>query len=173
LRNAGCARLIPKQRTGFMLQFFVRGVAPLLLAAGAGGAAAHEYRVGGILVDHPVIRVASPAAKTGAGFLTITNSGRSADRLLSVTTSASARSDLHGTTSSNGVMQMRAQAGGVPVPAGGKVTFQPGGLHVMFIGLKQAMPAGTMVDAVLRFEKAGSVAVKFKAEGAADAAHHH
>lgn len=156
-----------------MLQFFLRGVAPLLLAVGASGAAAHDYRAGAIKIDHPVIRVASPAAKTGAGFLTIANTGRTADRLLSVTTAAAARSDLHGTVNSGGVMQMRAQAGGVPVPAGGTVTFQPGGLHVMFIGLKQAMPPGTMVDAVLRFEKAGNVAVKFKAEGAADAAHHH
>jgi hypothetical protein len=149
------------------------GIGAGLMALAAGPALAHEYRAGAISIDHPVLRVSSPAAKTGAGYLVVANTGRTADRLLSVTTAAATRSDLHGTTSSGGVMQMRAQGAGVPVPAGATVTFQPGGLHVMFIGIKQPLPAGTMVDAVLRFEKAGSVAVKFKAEGAADAAHQH
>lgn len=133
---------------------------------------AHEYNAGALLVDHPVIRVASPVSKTGAGFMTITNKGKAADRLLSVTTTASARSDLHGTVNQGGIMQMRAQAGGVPIPAGSKVVFAPGGLHVMFIGLKAAVPPGQMIKARLTFERAGSIDVAFKAETAAGSHHH-
>lgn len=133
---------------------------------------AYETRVGALLVEHPVLRVASPVSKTGAGFMTITNTGKMADRLLSVTTAASTRSDLHGTINQGGVMQMRAQAGGVPIPASGKVVFAPGGLHVMFIGLKAAIAPGQMITARLTFEKAGSVDVVFKAETAAGAAQH-
>lgn len=134
---------------------------------------AHEYKAGALLVDHPVLRVASPVSKTGAGFMTITNSGKSADRLLSVTTTASNRSDLHGTVNQSGVMQMRAQSGGVPIPAGGKVAFAPGGLHVMFIGLKTAITPGQMIKARLTFERAGAVDVAFKAETAAATSHQH
>jgi copper(I)-binding protein len=135
-------------------------------------AMAHDYRVGDLHIDHPVLRVASPVSKTGAGFMTIRNSGSTADRLLSVTTAASSRSDLHGTFNQGGVMQMRAQSGGVPIPQGGTVRFAPGGLHVMFIGLKAAVPPGQTVKARLIFEKAGAVDVAFKAETAAGTPSH-
>jgi hypothetical protein len=133
---------------------------------------AHEYKAGALLVDHPVIRVASPVSKTGAGYMVITNKGKAADRLLSVTTAASTRSDLHGTINAGGIMQMRAQAGGVPIPAGGTVRFAPGGLHVMFIGLKAAAPPGQMIKARLTFARAGSVDVAFKAETASGSHNH-
>ena len=133
--------------------------------------AAHDYRAGALRIEHPVIRVASPVSKTGAGYLTITNTGKTPDRLLSVTTSAAARSDLHGTVQRGNVMQMRAQVGGVPVPAGARISFAPGSLHVMFIGLKAPLPAGRRIKARLTFEKAGSVDVEFKAEAAATHKH--
>ena len=145
--------------------------AALALALASAGSA-HEYKVGALHIDHPVIRVASPASKTGAGFMTISNWGRVADRLLSVSTDASNRADLHGTIQQGNVMQMRAQAGGVAIPAGGKLVFAPGGLHVMFIGLRAAVPAGRMVKARLIFERAGTVDVMFKAEAAGQAHQH-
>lgn len=148
----------------------------LLLAvalAMAAPAAAHDYRVGRLTINHPVLRVASPVSKTGAGFLAITNRGTTADRLVAVNTAASARADLHGTLQTGNVMQMRAQTGGVPIPAGATVKFAPGGLHVMFIGLKTAMSPGTMLKARLVFEKAGPVDVQFKTETAAGGNHQH
>lgn len=147
-----------------MLALAVAGAAPVL---------AHEYRHGALLIDHPVIRVSSPAAKTGAGYLAITNSGKEPDRLLSVTTTAATRSDLHGTTAKGNVMMMREQAGGVPVPAGGTVRLAPGGLHVMFIGLKAPVPDQRRIQARLTFEKAGPVDVEFRVEAAGDGGHHH
>jgi copper(I)-binding protein len=135
-------------------------IAGLLLGLSA-PSLAHEYKAGALLVDHPIIRVASPESKTGAGFMTITNKGKAADRLLSVSTAASGRSDLHGTLNEGGVMKMRAQAGGVPIPAGGKVSFAPGG------------QPGQMIKARLMFEKARPVDVAFKAETAASAQHDH
>lgn len=135
-------------------------------------AAAHAYRVGTIHIDHPVIRVASPASKTGAGFMVIHNRGPQADRLLSVTTDAANRSDLHGTVAAGPVMQMRAQADGVALPPGGRVALAPGGLHVMFIGLKAPVPEGRMIKARLTFARAGTVEVAFKAEAAATSHQH-
>ncbi|OSZ72574.1 hypothetical protein CAP39_04430 [Sphingomonas sp. IBVSS1] len=135
-------------------------------------AAAHDYGVGPIHIDHPVIRVASPASKTGAGYMVIRNRGGVADRLVAVVTDAANRSDLHGTVAQGQVMQMRSAAGGVALPPGGSVAFAPGGLHVMFIGLKAPVPAGRMIKARLTFARAGSVDVMFKAETAASAHQH-
>ena len=128
-------------------------------------AAAHEYRSGQLIISHPVLRVASPVSKTGAGYMTISNNGKVADRLLSVATTAATRSDLHGSFAQGNVMQMRAQAGGVPIPAGGRVAFAPGGLHVMFIGLKSPLPVGTRLKAQLHFQQAGRVNVEFTTQG--------
>lgn len=149
-------------------------LAMALAVATSAPAAAHDYRLGALTIDHPVIRVASPVSKTGAGFMAITNRGTVPDRLVAVETAVSTRADLHGTISEGGIMKMRAQDGGVPIPPGATVSFAPGGLHVMFIGLKSAVPPGTMVTARLRFERAGSIDVRFKAQGpAAGPGHQH
>jgi copper(I)-binding protein len=148
-------------------------MAAALTALLASAAAAHDYKLGDLHIDHPVIRVAHPAARTGAGFMTIMNHGKTADRLVAVETAASTRADLHGTFREGNVMRMRAQASGVVIPAGGSVTFAPGGLHVMFIGLKAAVPNGSSIRGSLRFEKAGTIEVAFKAEAAATPSHQH
>ena len=45
----------------------------------------------------------------------------------------------------------------VPVNAGGQVAFQPGGLHVMLVGLQQDLQPGDHFTITLNFEKAGPV----------------
>ena len=54
----------------------------------------------------------------------------------------------------NGVMKMTPQER-VDVPARGQVSFKPGGLHVMLIGLRQELKPGDKFPVTLRFEKAG------------------
>jgi copper(I)-binding protein len=58
-------------------------------------------------------------------------------------------------------MARMRQVKGVDVPAQGKAVLAPGGYHVMFIKLKGPLTEGAEVPAVLTFEKAGEVAVKF------------
>ena len=137
-------------------------LAALMLAAPV---VAREVRHGAISIGNPVLRMASPVSKTGAGYLVITNRGKTADRLLSVTTTAATRADLHGSFAQGNVMQMRSAAAGVPVPAGGRVVFAPGGLHVMFIGINAPLPAGRQVRARLYFQRAGRIDIAFVAQG--------
>ena len=73
------------------------------------------------------------------------------------------------------VMRMR-QVEAIEVPAGQRVELKPGGLHLMLMGLKQALPAGTRLPLKLRFERAGEVQVELAVEAAgarAAPAHHH
>jgi copper(I)-binding protein len=127
-------------------------------------ALAHGYKAGSLEIGHPWARATPKAAPVGAGFLTITNTGTTPDRLTAVAAGVSSRVELHEMSMEGGVMKMRALADGIVVPAGGRVELKPGGFHVMFIGLKDAFEAGKTFKGTLQFEKAGPVEVEFAIE---------
>lgn len=116
-------------------------------------AAAEEFKVGALTIDNPWAR-ASTGPVAGA-FLTIQNSG-DADRLVAIGSDAASQVQVHVTEKQGDVMKMRA-VDAVDVPAHGSVALQPGGMHIMLIGLKGPLQAGAQVPLTLRFEKAGEV----------------
>ncbi|MFM8988248.1 MAG: copper chaperone PCu(A)C, partial [Alphaproteobacteria bacterium] len=65
------------------------------LVAGMPPARAHDYTQGDLRIGHPWTRATAPSAKVGAGYMTIANGGASADRLVSASTPASARVEIH------------------------------------------------------------------------------
>jgi copper(I)-binding protein len=105
----------------------------------------------------------------GGGFLAITSPV--ADRLVGGTTPVSARFELHTMSMQGDVMQMR-EIESIELPAGQKVELKPGGLHVMFIGIKQPLTVGSKVPVTLKFEKAGEVKVEFTVASRPAAAEH-
>jgi len=64
----------------------------------------------------------------------------------------------------DGVMTMRPLPDGLMLPAGGEVALEPGGYHLMFIGLKKMLKQGDSFAGTLTFEKAGTVEVSFTVE---------
>ena len=70
------------------------------------------------------------------------------------------RVELHSMNMKGDVMEMR-QVDAIELPAGKTVELKPGGLHLMFMGLKQPLAVGSKVPVTLRFEKAGDVNVEF------------
>ncbi len=126
-------------------------------------ATAHDYRVGDISIAHPMSFATPPGAIAGAGYMAITNAGDVDDRLVSIT-SAFPKTMVHKTQVVDGVSGMRHQTDGIVIPAGETVTFEPGGLHVMFMGLEKPMKEGEENAATLTFEKSGPVEVLFKVE---------
>lgn len=125
---------------------------------------ADPVRIGPITVDHPWSRATPPAATTGAGYLELSNSGSTDDRLVSASSPAAAETQIHEMTVANGVMTMRQLAGGLAIPTGSEIVLKPGGYHVMLIDLKRPLKAGEDVPVTLRFEKAGSVDVALHVE---------
>jgi copper(I)-binding protein len=93
----------------------------------------------------------------GAAYLTITNNGDDADRLVSAETGMAGVVEIHEVKMSGGVMQMSPLADGLEIPAGETVTLEPGGYHMMLIGLTESLLAGEEYTLVLTFEKAGEV----------------
>lgn len=143
------------------------GIAVFALAlsfAGLHSAFAHEFKLGNIEIDHPWSRATPPGAKVAGGYFTIVNHGSAPDRLVSVTSDISAKAEVHEMAVKDGVMTMRPVAGGLDIPAGGKIELKPGGYHLMLMGLKQPAKAGESFPATLTFEKAGSVTVEFQVE---------
>ena len=107
----------------------------------------------------------------GGGFMTITNKGAEADRLVSIAApEVSDDVQIHEMAVENNVMKMRQLPEGIEIPAGGTVELKSGGLHVMFMKIKHPFKEGESFKATLTFEKAGPVEVNFKIEAARPAA---
>jgi copper(I)-binding protein len=144
------------------------GIAALAFAlvfSGAQSVFAHEFKVGDLEIGHPWSRATPAGAKVAGGYFTITNNGSAPDRLVSISSDISDKAELHEMGVKDGVMTMRPVAGGLEIPAGGKVALAPGGYHLMFIGLKRQPKQGETFSATLTFEKAGAVSVDFAVEG--------
>lgn len=95
----------------------------------------------------------------GGGYVSITNTGRVADRLVGGSTPAARRVELHAMTMEGDVMRMR-QIDAIDLPPGRQVKLEPGGLHLMLIDLTAPLKTGASVPLTLRFEKAGEVPVQ-------------
>lgn len=102
-------------------------------------------------------RAMLPGQKVGGGYVTITNNGSEDDRLLSATTPASGRMEIHEMAVVDDVMKMRNLPEGLPLPAGETVELKPGSYHLMFMEVEEPFEEGGMVPVVLTFEKAGEV----------------
>jgi copper(I)-binding protein len=81
------------------------------------------------------------------------------DVLASAESAACSVVELHETTMSDGVMSMQHLPQGIPIPAGETVSLEPGGLHVMCMGVERALVEGENIDVQLQFESAGVVTV--------------
>ncbi len=102
----------------------------------------------------------APTAMAGGGFLTITNAGDQDDTLIGIRADFP-RVELHTTEFTDGVARMM-HLDAIPVPAGETVSLEPGGLHVMFMGLRgNPLEEGETIPATLIFENAGEVEITF------------
>lgn len=144
-----------------------------IMAAPCGATQAHDYKKGDLHIDHPWARPTPPSAKNGALYMEVRNGGAQSDTLTAVKTTLAAAVELHATLNEDGVMKMRRIEHGVEVPAGGSVKFEPGGFHVMLIGLAEPLQEGARHPVTLVFQKAGEISVDIKVEkGPASGAHH-
>jgi copper(I)-binding protein len=87
-----------------------------------------------------------------AMYVTLTNSKAAADTLLSAEVAAAARVELHETfESGEGMRGMRELTGGVPLAPTDVVALEPGGKHVMLMGLTEDLTTGDTLSATLVF----------------------
>jgi copper(I)-binding protein len=96
---------------------------------------------------------------TGAAYLTITNNGDEADRLIGASSDAAVVVEIHDMVVEDEVMSMIHLEDGLEIPAGESVVLEPMGLHVMLVGLNYSLMPGESFDITLTFERAGEVTV--------------
>lgn len=116
---------------------------------------------GDIMVMDPYARASSPAAKAGAAFMVLHNTGTQDDRLIGATTEASKLTQLHThVDDGNGVMKMIHVHEGFEIKAGEKLMLERGGNHVMLLGLTSSLDQDEVISVTLTFEKAGDKVIE-------------
>jgi copper(I)-binding protein len=133
------------------------GLPPLAMTA----AAAADYDVGSIHISQPWSRATPKGASAGAAYMTLTNNGKTPDRVNCVSSDASAECQIHSMTMDNGVMQMRPVEGGLEIKPGETVTLKPGSFHMMLLNLKHPLEQGNSMKATLKFDNGGTVDVEY------------
>lgn len=140
-------------------------VACALWAAFGWAASAHEFKLGDLLIDHPWARASIGETPNGAAYMTITTQGEDSDRLLRVESRVAKRVELHAHLMEDGIMKMRA-VDAIEIAPGEPTLLQPGGLHVMLMGLQNPLVKGMSFPMTLVFEHTGRLEVEVKVEGA-------
>lgn len=141
----------------------------------AGSAFAHDYMAGSIKIDHPWSRATVAGIPNGVTYFVLENKGDADDRLLTASSPVAETVELHTHIRDGEVVRMR-QVDDIAVPAGESVALEPGGLHVMLMGLKEPLVENNTFPMTLEFEKAGTVTVDVLVQlitGAKDSHHDH
>ena len=115
-------------------------------------------------IEQAWARATPGAARVGAAYVTIVNTGDSPDRLVSVSSPVAEATEIHTMERNGETMRMRP-VDAIELPAGGSVTLKPGGEHVMLMGLHQPLKEGETFVMTLTFEKHGERAIDVKVAG--------
>lgn len=97
----------------------------------------------------------SLATRTAA-YGEITNSGTASDELVAVDVDAVGATELHETTIIDDVMRMR-EIESVAIAPGATVALEPGGLHVMLLGMERQLVNGDSVQMTFEFSSGNTI----------------
>jgi copper(I)-binding protein len=119
-----------------------------------------------VRIERAWVRLPAIPGGEGAGYLTARSSV--ADRLLAAS-APGARITLHRTMSASGMTAMQPLAS-VALPAGEKIAFAPGGLHLMIAGLDPKLKRHDRIALTFHFTTAPPVTVRARLVGPGEGA---
>ncbi len=126
------------------------------LAALAGSASS----AGGTLVVRDAwARAMPPGMPNAAAYLSIENRGRSPVRLTGAEAPLARRAGIHRSAIEGGMARMRP-AGPLTILPGQTLTLEPGGYHVMLMGLQKGLREGGRFPLTLEFDPGGPITVE-------------
>jgi copper(I)-binding protein len=108
----------------------------------------------------PWVRAMPPMVMTTAGYVEIHNSSYVADKLLKVWSSDIALIEVHQTKQDGNMLKM-LPAENTSVPPKGKLIMQPGGYHLMMMGIKKPLIENEIIKVYFEFETAGIIDMNF------------
>ncbi|WP_066797785.1 copper chaperone PCu(A)C [Sphingomonas soli] len=119
--------------------------------------------------DQAWVRLPAAEGRPGAAYFTV-HGGDQSDTLLSVTTPAALRTELHESMKGEHGMMAMKPITDVAIPARGSLAFAPGGKHVMLFDLGPRVAAGQRIPLKLSFAGGKTLEVEAMVVGAGDAA---
>lgn len=109
-----------------------------------------------ITVINPYIRAVPSGHPNSAGFMVLKNISAENRSLINARSSISKVVELHTHKKEGGMMRMR-RVDKIDIKAGSETVLKPGGLHVMFIGLKQVLKVGDRIELELEFDDGSKI----------------
>lgn len=140
-----------------MLRFIATAISAIVLTGG--GVLAGDARVGDLAITDAFAYATPPNAAAGSGYVTITNEGDTADRLIGVSADFAAAMIHESVAGTDGVMRMQHMHDGIEIASGTTVSLAPGGQHLMFMKLDGPFAEGEQRTVTLEFQNAGAVEV--------------
>jgi hypothetical protein len=142
-----------------MRSLFIR-LSICALVAGLLAACSSSGSTGAPTISGAWVRPPMAAGSPAAGYMTIENTSDQADALISASSPVAGSVEIHETTTDTTGMMGMQPVERIEVPAGGSVTLEPGGYHLMVMGLTQPLEIGSTIELELVFERAGKVVVQ-------------
>lgn len=112
-----------------------------------------------VAVTNPQSYETASGMKVGAALMELRSDAD--DKLLSAASPVAERVEIHTMSEDNGIMKMR-KVENIPLAANADVKLEPSGYHLMLMGLKEPLKAGTEFPVTLTFEKGKAETVTVK-----------
>lgn len=125
-----------------------------------------------LVVSEAYVRGLPPGQPNTAAFMTLSNTGDKAVEIIAVSSNASAKAEIHHSKNHNGMMSMEKLAG-LTIAAGDSVTLQPGGRHLMLLGLHQPLSEGDEVKLQFNLSNGLAYAATLSVRSVLSEHHHH
>ncbi len=138
---------------------FTTIVVAAAVTAAAVAAQAKDFKLGNLEILAPHAAATRAGQMSGGAFMTIKNNGDTPDYLIGAAGEMAEAVQVHQTrVAASGVATM-AEVDKIEIPPHGSVALKHGGYHVMLMGLKAPLKAGSSVPLTLIFQNAGKVKV--------------
>lgn len=122
----------------------------LTLAACSPGGGAGSGEPATVRAEGAICRPTPVGRQMTGCYLTLTTA--TADRLVSASSADASMVQIHESRIESGMMMMSELREGLALPAGETVALEPGGNHLMLMGVKEPLVAGDTVALTLTFE---------------------
>lgn len=129
--------------------------------------AAPESKLAAVGIDDGWVRVSEysdhEGGMTGA-FATFTNNTDADITIVGGTAEIAGMVEVHEVVMIDDQMKMQPKEGGIVIPAGKSLTLEPGGLHIMLMGLKKPILVGDKITMTIDLDGADDLNVTWDAK---------